>query len=560
MNPLRRGASIATVATVAVLAVTSTGAATAAAQSTTTTAAESSNCAPLHLVIANGTTQSSEHAAPDQDGGFGSTIAIPAMLAANSDSKNPLLDRTYISYSASFGGKPGDQSKATYEKSVAQGITNTKTELARIAKDCPSQKVFLTGHSQGGQVMSTLAREIGAGRGPIPADRVAGVALFSDPTRSVGAPIFGSAKQSAPAAVPGSKGAEVAKVQIAATETPDGGGIASSTAGAESFGSLRTRTASFCSAGDLSCDTPADAPLARMVANIGGQSILDPQDPVGIVTTIGTALGQSVLYTGASVINDNIDFNSASGTFQVKQSKSTVLNRMVRYSDPKNHKEGVNESIEALTKIAGMGIGAAVTIAKDLLSPASIVQIAAAGVAGPQAAVAVLGARFAQAAVKLVPPVTLENTVKLAFNEIQKDVTDNKGLFRMAVDTSYWQTVEKHGGSYETAPTGTTGESAVELTKNWIVAAAQDITSSGSTPTTTTSKATAPKSVPVYSSRSQQSLSASTILASNASANTATATTTTPTTTTTATTTAEPTTTAPSTTETTTVAVQPGLN
>lgn len=558
MNPLRRGASIATVATVAVLAVTSTGAATAAAQSTTTAAAESSKCAPLHLVIANGTTQSSEHASPDQDGGFGSTIAIPAMLAANSDSKNPLLDRTYISYSASFGGKPGDQSKATYEKSVAQGITNTKTELARIAKDCPSQKVFLTGHSQGGQVMSTLAREIGAGRGPIPADRVAGVALFSDPTRSVGAPIFGSAKQSAPAAVPGSKGGEVANVQIAAIDTPDGGGIASNTAGAESFGSLRTRTASFCSAGDLSCDTPADAPLARMVANIGGQSILDTQDPVGIVTTIGTALGQSVLYTGASVINDNIDFNSASGTFQVKQSKSTVLNRMVRYSDPKNHKEGVNESIEALTKIAGMGIGAAVTIAKDLLSPASIVQIAAAGVAGPQAAVAVLGARFAQAAVKLVPPVTLENTVKLAFNEIQKDVTDNKGLFRMAVDTSYWQTVEKHGGSYETAPTGTTGESAVELTKNWIVAAAQDITSSGSTTTTATSKATAPKSVPVYSSRSQQSLSASTILASNA---TTTTTATTSPTTSAATTTTEPTTTtAPSTTETTTVAVQPGLN
>ncbi|WP_430336153.1 cutinase family protein [Rhodococcus sp. ACT016] len=555
MNPLRRGASIAAVTTVAVLAATSTGAAAAAAQSTTTAAAESSNCAPLHLVIANGTTQSSEHAAPDQDGGFGSGIAIPAMLAANSGSKNPLLERTYISYSASFGGKPGDQSKATYEKSVAQGITNTKSELARIAKECPSQKVFLTGHSQGGQVMSALAREIGAGRGPIPADRVAGVALFSDPTRTVGSPIFGSTSQTSPAAVPGSKGTEVAKVQIAAIEAPDGGGIAPNTASTDSFGSLRSRTASFCAAGDVSCDTPADAPLARMVANIGGQSILDPQDPVGIVTTIGTALGQSVLYTGASVVNDNIDFNSASGTFQVKQSKSTVLGRMVRYSDPKNQKEGVGESITALTKIAGMGIGAAVTTAKDLLSPASIVQIAAAGVAGPQAALAVLGARFAQAAVKLVPPVTIENTVKLAFNEIQRDVTDNKGLFRMAVDTSYWQTVEKHGGSYETAPTGTTGESAVELTKNWVVAAAQDIAGSKSS-SSTTAATTAPKSVPVYAPRSQQPLSASTILASNSTGATSTATSTT---TTTAEPTAATTATTPSTTET-TVAVQPGLN
>ncbi|QTJ71248.1 cutinase family protein (plasmid) [Rhodococcus sp. ZPP] len=169
---------------------------------TTTTpvsaSATDSGCTPLHLLLVNGTTDSSPTAPTDQDGGFFSQVAIPALLAANGDngSKN-VIDRSYVNYSASFGGKPGDQSTDTYEQSVQMGITNAAVMLTDLASKCPDTQVFIGGYSQGGQVASALVREIGAGEGPISADRFAGAALFSDPTRPAGAPVFASSSQTA---------------------------------------------------------------------------------------------------------------------------------------------------------------------------------------------------------------------------------------------------------------------------------------------------------------------------------------------------------------------------
>ncbi|HEY9312956.1 cutinase family protein, partial [Williamsia sp.] len=211
-------------------------------------------------------------------------------MEANGDNgKKGVIDRSYVNYSASFGGKPGDQSKDTYEQSVQMGITNATAMLTDLASKCPDTQVFVGGYSQGAQVASALSREIGAGEGPISADRFAGAALFSDPTRPAGSPVFASSSQTAPAAAPGAKGDSVESVQVAATQAPAGGGIAPETTGERSFGKVADRVASFCTAGDLACDTPADAPLARMVANIAGQSSMDTQDPVSILTSVGTA-------------------------------------------------------------------------------------------------------------------------------------------------------------------------------------------------------------------------------------------------------------------------------
>lgn len=128
-----------------------------------------------------------------------------------------------------------------------------------------------------------------------------------------------------------------------------------------------------------------------------------------------------------------------------------------------------------MTKIAGMGIAAAVTVAKDVLSPQSIAQIAAAGVAGPQAAIGVLGAKVLDATVKLVPPATIDKTVNLAFKEVKSGFADNKGLAKMATDTAYWDTIAKHG-SYTSTPVGTKGQTPVELATDWILALAHDLT------------------------------------------------------------------------------------
>lgn len=505
---------------------TPTPSSTTTTSSTTSASAADSGCTPLHLLLVNGTTDSSPDAPTDTDGGFFSQVAIPALVEANGDNgKKGVIDRSYVNYSASFGGKPGDQSKDTYEQSVQMGITNATAMLTDLANKCPDTQVFVGGYSQGAQVASALSREIGAGEGPISADRFAGAALFSDPTRPAGSPVFASSSQTAPAAAPGAKGDSVESVQVAATATPAGGGIAPETTGERSFGKVADRVASFCTAGDLACDTPADAPLARMVANIAGQSSMDTQDPVSILTSVGTALGQSVIYTGASVVNDNINFDSKAGAFTVKDSGTTVLNRMVAYSDPSKRQDGISEAVAAVTKIAGMGIAAAVTVAKDVLSPQSIAQIAAAGVAGPQAAIGVLGAKVLNATVKLVPPATIDKTVSLAFNEVKSGFADNKGLAKMATDTAYWDTIAKHG-SYTTTPVGTGGQTPVELATDWILALAHDLTGDqvgGNAPRSLD------QSGPLLAALGQQSRSATEILGSR----TATGTMTSPTTTTT---------------------------
>ncbi|MCD2135869.1 cutinase family protein [Rhodococcus qingshengii] len=514
---------------------TPTPSSTTTTSSTTSASAADSGCTPLHLLLVNGTTDSSPDAPTDTDGGFFSQVAIPALVEANGDNgKKGVIDRSYVNYSASFGGKPGDQSKDTYEQSVQMGITNATAMLTDLASKCPDTQVFVGGYSQGAQVASALSREIGAGEGPISADRFAGAALFSDPTRPAGSPVFASSSQTAPAAAPGAKGDSVESVQVAATATPAGGGIAPETTGERSFGKVADRVASFCTAGDLACDTPADAPLARMVANIAGQSSMDTQDPVSILTSVGTALGQSVIYTGASVVNDNINFDSKAGAFTVKDSGTTVLNRMVAYSDPSKRQDGISEAVAAVTKIAGMGIAAAVTVAKDVLSPQSIAQIAAAGVAGPQAAIGVLGAKVLNATVKLVPPATIDKTVSLAFNEVKSGFADNKGLAKMATDTAYWDTIAKHG-SYTTVPVGTGGQTPVELATDWILALAHDLTGDqvgGNAPRSLD------QSGPLLAALGQQSRSATEILGPRTTTGTMTSPTTTTTGATTATTTA----------------------
>lgn len=470
----RRVGRTAVASMTAAAALLTAGTAHAAPTDTTSSAA---GCAPLHLVVVPGTTEIDENSSPDSDSGFFSRLTVPAMRDANSGD-TPALDRSYVPYPASFGGKPGDRSADTYAASVQTGIDNAEAMIGDIAKKCPGTRVFVSGYSQGGQIASEVIREIGAGTGPIDADRFAGGALFSDPTRGQGEPVLGGGDH-APAPAPGTTGDAVQSVQLApavAASPPAGGGIAPDPAEAD-FGAVADRVASYCTAGDLACDTPADAPAAKLVANIAGQSSMDTRDPVRILTDVSAAVGRSALLTSASVANDNIDFDSRAGRFEVTPASETVLGKMAKYSDPTAVTDGeaVDEAVGAVTKIAGMAIGAAITVAKDVITPETIGQLAAVGLANPPAALAVLATKVGAAAVKLVPPATIDSAVSVAFDEVTRTVDDNAGLAKLVTDTAYWNTAAKHG-SYDSVPVGTRGETPVQLTVRWIVALAADLT------------------------------------------------------------------------------------
>ncbi|MDO9174685.1 MAG: cutinase family protein, partial [Actinomycetota bacterium] len=200
---------------------------TPSGSATTSRTSTDGDCPVLQLLVVPGTTEIDENTSPDTDSGFFSRLTVPAMRDANSGD-GPALDRKYVPYPASFGGKPGDRSSVPYAQSVDIGAENTTTMISDIAARCPDSKFFISGYSQGGEAASKVLRAIGAGQGPIPADDLAGGALFSDPTRAEGEDVIAGGG-STPAPAPGTDGAAVDTVQLApavAAAAPAGGGIA----------------------------------------------------------------------------------------------------------------------------------------------------------------------------------------------------------------------------------------------------------------------------------------------------------------------------------------------
>lgn len=438
---------------------------------------EGQECPLVQLVAVNGTTESSKNSETDADTGWMARVVRPVVRAANADGQDRIA-RTYVPYPASFGGFVPSEDQSSYAKSVTVGIDNGKKLIAETVERCPETKIFVAGYSQGAQVASAIARDIGAGNGPVEPDQFAGAALMSDPTRAMGAPVFqGGASRSTPGAVPGTEGTSVAAVGVAAgAPVPEGRGISPNTAAAD-FGAVADRVASFCVPGDLACDTPTDSDLFQVVANIAGQSETGG-DPVQALLNVATVTGQSVLFTAAETISEDISYSDGTG-FTIAQASrgNTTLARMARYSDPTRAQNPADQTamlIEAGTKLAGMALGASITVAKKTLTLENIAQIALAGAANPAAGAAVLIGQLAVNATDVVTPATVDSGLRRVAGEIEHTVTDTAGLVDMATKTQTWNTIDSHG-AYDRIPFSVSGQSPAALTQQWVLAAANDL-------------------------------------------------------------------------------------
>lgn len=438
---------------------------------------EGQECPLVQLVAVNGTTESSKNSETDADTGWMARVVRPVVRAANADGEDRIA-RTYVPYPASFGGFVPSEDQSSYAKSVTVGIDNGKKLIAETVERCPETKIFVAGYSQGAQVASAIARDIGAGNGPVEPDQFAGAALMSDPTRAMGAPVFqGGASRSTPGAVPGTEGTSVAAVGVAAgAPVPEGRGISPNTAAAD-FGAVADRVASFCVPGDLACDTPTDSDLFQVVANIAGQSETGG-DPVQALLNVATVTGQSVLFTAAETISEDISYSDGTG-FTIAQASrgNTTLARMARYSDPTRAQNPADQTamlIEAGTKLAGMALGASITVAKKTLTLENIAQIALAGAANPAAGAAVLVGQLAVNATDVVTPATVDSGLRRVAGEIEHTVTDTAGLVDMATKTQTWNTIDSHG-AYDRIPFSASGQSPAALTQQWVLAAANDL-------------------------------------------------------------------------------------
>ena len=410
--------------------------------------------------------------------------------------------------------------------SFGEVVDSTAVMLEETAKsklsECPSSRLFVTGYTQGAAVASSWLEKVGSRKSAVPPAAIAGAALFSNPSRSVGAAVFPGTSQTTPKPVPGTKGERVAGVEEASLTVPEGGGSAA--VKKTDYGSLNGLVADFCSAGDLTCDIPENSELARAVISVGENSETAPGDPVAAMTSIADSLAWTGYKAAADIATNDINASKTTIKYTPKKSISS------RVADAANVRKSAPDPGDVLAQMATIGIGAAMTIAEDVLTPETIAAVATAGLADPVAGLTVLGAKVVLSAVKVLAPMGTQNS-KAVFGLVEKEMKDNVGLVKLATSMKYWDAAKAHGG-YATTSATPTGASSKAVTTQWITAVVGDIlaserkpvavkgaVSSSSTvkPTTSTSGALSTSSISSSVSEGSESASASASVTSTSS-------------------------------------------
>ncbi|MFD0361155.1 cutinase family protein [Nocardia sp. GCM10030253] len=436
------------------------------------------SCPALYALGIQGTGESSPDAAPTTDTGMLSTVFRP-MLAKASDPG--LVDRAYVPYEAGFGGVTAGGA-VPYSESVSGGLTRLRSMAKTVADRCANTRFAVVGYSQGAHVASMFAQEIGQGRGELPAEKVAAVALFGDPTRNPGAPLFpGAPGKAAPDAAPGTAGDQLASLAALPQAPAAGGGIGPERDKAANFGALTGRVASFCMAGDLACDAPQGAPILKAVANVVGQVELSGGDPIASLVSISQALAFTSIKTVTKVAGEDIQGNSIANLSL--SPKKSISQRLADAADPRTPLD-IPAAIQGLLKVGMIGLNSVVTVVKAIINPASIGQLATAGLADPVAGLLLLGTRLLGAIPQLIPPTTGVRLVTQAFDAVVQNITDNSELLDITTWTRYWDTVQRHTG-YGTAAVSANGAAPTQFVADWFAAVARDVAGkfgSGDTP------------------------------------------------------------------------------
>lgn len=425
-------------------------------------------CPALYALGIQGTGESSPDAAPTTDTGMLSTVFRP-LLANAPDPK--LVNRAYVPYESGFGGA-GGSSVTPYAESLSGGLIRLRTMADSVADRCPNTRFAIVGYSQGAHVASIFAQEIGQGTGSVPPEKVAAVALFGDPTRNPGAPLFpGAPGKSTPDPAPGTEGQEVSGIVALQRVPATGGGIGPQRDQAENFGALTGRVASFCAAGDLACDAPEGAPILKAVAGIAGQAELSGGDPIASLTSIAQALAFTSIKTATKVVNEDIQGNSLANLSL--SPKKSISERLADAADPRTPVD-IPAALRALLKVGMIGLNSVVTVVRAVLNPASIAELATAGLSNPPAALLLLGTKLIGAIPQLIPPTTGIRLVSQAFDAVVDNIQDNHALLNTTTWVRYWDTIQRHN-AYGNASISVDGVAPTKFVADWLAAAAHDI-------------------------------------------------------------------------------------
>ncbi|MBF6330764.1 cutinase family protein [Nocardia transvalensis] len=422
-------------------------------------------CPGLYVLAVQGTGQSAPNAPVSADTGMLASVLEPVTAAARG-----LVARAYVPYDAAFGGAvPGGP--VPYSVSVVGGLAQLRGMASAVVAQCPTTELGLVGYSQGAHIVSMFAQEVGQGRGAIPADRVAGVALLADPTRRPGAPLFpGAPGRTLPAPAPGTAGTEVGRLRPFPQPALTGGGIGPDQDIAADFGALTGRVASLCMPGDLACDAPSDLPMLRTIVNIVGQADLDPSDPIAALTSITHAIEDTVARTAVEIADRDLVGHTL-GTLSLAP-KKTLSQRLAEASDPRMQTgEGAQR---ALLKLATSALNTVIAITGVVLTQGEVAEIGAAAATDPLAGLHRLGEAIVTAAGRPVPRAKAFHLITQMFDAVAQLMDDTAELIDPAIWTRYLDTASRHG-AYVAAARATGGRPAVLFVADWFTALARDL-------------------------------------------------------------------------------------
>ncbi|WP_216918045.1 cutinase family protein [Nocardia noduli] len=416
------------------------------------------------------------------------TGALGQVFGPLSAAAGKSVQRAYIPY-----GQSADGSAMPYDDAVTAAAEHLEQAAARVQTRCPATRLAVAGYAHGAAAADRFAARVGAGASTVSADRVAAVALLANPARALGAPTLpGRPQTNTPSAAPGTAGTHVSTITLLNPRLTGAGITATATAPSD-YGTLTGRVADLCVGGDATCDTAPGSPLASTVANIAARS--DLRDPIAAISTIATALSTTVFTTAVGVVNEDL---SGTSLDQLSYQPAKPLGqRLAEASAPTATAPSQTDALSALFKLGTIGLNAAISVARTVLTPATVAELATVGMADPLAAVGVLGAKLAAAVVQLVPPQTASRWVNDAFEAITSTVTAPDQLYTLAGSAQYSDTTGRHG-SYTDVPATGTGESTLRTVSAWFTALARDLadttptTASTVASTTRTPSATAP--------------------------------------------------------------------
>ncbi len=445
-------------------------------------AADPAPTGPCPLLFAVGVQspgQAADGTPMDVDSGLVGEVLRPLVTREQGE-----FARAYVRMRPTGHGVSSGRGPTPFQASLAETTTALSQITAETYDRCPGTRLAIVADAQAAQPAAAFAEQVGAGGGPVPAEAVAAVALFADSARPAGAPLLpGAASNDGADPTPRTDSRAVTTLALLPQQPLTGAGIATAAAevsgtdtaepsspdrrsGSRDYGALAGRVASFCIAGDLVCDTTPRAPVATVVANVT-QSVSEAGgDPLRALAAVTQALAFTTIKTAVSVVNEDVGGQSLS-SLQLSPQVS-LAQRVAEASDPRTPLD-LHAALQAVVKVGSIALNSVATVAKTVLTPANLAEIAAAGLANPAAGLAALGAKLAEALPQLIPPAAATRLVRQAFDSLVTTVTDNAAL----IDTTTWVRYSEalaRAGAYTTVPVSSDGRSPVAVTVAWLTA------------------------------------------------------------------------------------------